>query len=224
MTDFLATKDLYELNAEFEPLTFQERITLLFERFDPEDILITTSLGSTSSILLHLLSKAAPQHPVHLINTGYLFEETLSHRRKIEQKLGVNIVDVHPSSNKHAFTQDNTSWNRNSDLCCFVNKVEPMGRLKKGKKIWISGLLRFQNENRSNLQIFHDTGNIIKFHPIIDMKQEDVGLYHQVFDLPVNALFYQGYGSIGCHHCTAKGEGREGRWLNEQKTECGLHL
>ena len=224
MNDFLTDIDLRSLNSAFEPLTFQERMTLLFEKFDPEDILITTSLGSTSSILLHLLSKVASEHPVYLINTGYLFEETLTHRRIIEQKLGINIENVKPADNKHVFTLENHSWSRNNDLCCFVNKVEPMSRLKKGKKIWISGLLRFQNENRRHLNIFHDAGNIIKFHPIIDMKQEDVGLYHQVFDLPVNSLFYQGYGSIGCHHCTAKGEGREGRWLNEQKTECGLHL
>lgn len=224
MNDFVSDIDLHALNKEFEPLTFQERMSLLFEKFNPEEILITTSLGSTSSILLHLLSKAASQQPIHLINTGYLFEETLTHRRTIEQKLNINIVDVQPSQNKHAFTQDNTSWNRNNDLCCFVNKVEPMNRLKKGKKIWISGLLRFQNENRKHLNIFHQSDDIIKFHPIIDMKQDDVGLYHQVFDLPVNSLFYQGYGSIGCQHCTAKGEGREGRWLNDRKTECGLHV
>ncbi len=224
MSDFPTDIDLTTLNKEFESLTFQERMNLLFEKFDPEEILVTTSLGSTSSILLHLLSKSFPQLPVYLINTGYLFEETLQHRRTIEEKLGINIVDVQPLPNKHAFTYENASYSRNNDLCCFVNKVEPMNRLKQGKKIWISGLLRFQNENRRNMKFFHQSDDIIKFHPIIDMKQEDVGLYHQVFDLPVNSLFYQGYGSIGCHHCTAKGEGREGRWLNERKTECGLHL
>lgn len=224
MNDFLADPDLSKLNAEFEKLTFQDRMNRLFEMFDPEDILITTSLGSTSSILLHLLSNSAKDHPVYLINTGYLFEETLTHRKVIENKLGIRIEDVNPAHNKHQFTFENTSWNRNNDLCCFVNKVDPMNKLKKGKKIWISGLLRFQNENRRHLNIFHETDGLIKFHPIIDMKQEDVGLYHQVFELPVNSLFYQGYGSIGCHHCTAKGEGREGRWLNAQKTECGLHL
>lgn len=224
MNDDSKEIDLKFLNNSFGPLTFQERMNKLFDTFQPEEILVTTSLGSTSSVLLHLLSKAYPDLPVYLINTGYLFSETLQHRRTIEQQLGIQIVDVQPQSNKHAFTAENTSWTRNSDLCCFVNKVEPMNRLKKGKQIWISGLLRFQNENRRHLNIFQQTGDIIKFHPIIDMKQEDVGLYHQVFDLPVNSLFYQGYGSIGCHHCTAKGEGREGRWLNEQKTECGLHL
>ena len=34
----------------------------------------------------------------------------------------------------------------------------------------------------------------------------------------------QGYGSVGCSHCTAKGAGREGRWKGKGKTECGLHL
>ncbi len=224
MKTVLESKELEKLNAKYESLTFQDRLAQLFVDFDPEDILVTTSLGSTSSILLHLLSKVAPEHPIYLIDTGYLFEETRRHKETIRQKLGINIVDVHPAGNKHQFTAENATWAHNTDLCCFVNKIDPMNKLKAGKKIWISGLLRFQNENRRHLGIFHPHRDIVKFHPIIDMKQEDVGLYHQVFDLPVNSLFYQGYGSIGCYHCTAKGEGREGRWLNTNKNECGLHL
>jgi len=224
MKTALGSNELNKLNATYEPLTFQDRVEQLFKDFKPEEILITTSLGSTSSILLHLLSKVAPDHPIYLINTGYLFDETLRHKEHVAKKLNINIVDVHPSENKHQFTQENVTWEFNSDLCCFVNKIDPMNKLKEGKKIWISGLLRFQNENRRHLQIFHQHRDIVKFHPIIDMKQEDVGLYHQVFDLPVNSLFYQGYGSIGCYHCTARGEGREGRWLNTNKNECGLHL
>ena len=34
----------------------------------------------------------------------------------------------------------------------------------------------------------------------------------------------EGYSSIGCTHCTAKGKDRCGRWIGKPKTECGLHL
>ncbi|MEM9329394.1 MAG: phosphoadenosine phosphosulfate reductase family protein, partial [Bacteroidota bacterium] len=149
----LGSKELEKLNAKYEPLTFQDRVQQLFQDFAPEEILVTTSLGSTSSILLHLLSKVAPDHPIYLINTGYLFEETLRHKEHVATKLGINIVDVHPAANKHQFTEENKTWQFNNELCCFVNKVDPMNKLREGKKIWISGLLRFQNENRRHLQI-----------------------------------------------------------------------
>ena len=42
--------------------------------------------------------------------------------------------------------------------------------------------------------------------------------------LPFHPLVAKGYHSIGCKHCTVPGKGREGRWNNSPKTECGLHL
>ena len=42
--------------------------------------------------------------------------------------------------------------------------------------------------------------------------------------LPFHPLISKGYFSIGCKHCTVPGKGREGRWNNSPKTECGLHL
>ena len=33
-----------------------------------------------------------------------------------------------------------------------------------------------------------------------------------------------GYASIGCAPCTLPGNGREGRWAGQEKTECGLHV
>ena len=39
----------------------------------------------------------------------------------------------------------------------------------------------------------------------------------------MNPLHAQGYSSIGCTYCTKPGAGREGRWANLEKTECGLH-
>ena len=215
---------LSDLNLDMKKLDYQERIRFVFDWFGGDDILISTSLGSTSAILLHLISQVAPSHPIYMVDTGYLFDETLKYRDLMQKKLGVNIRCMHPSINKHLFTNEGKSWDFNSDLCCFANKIEPMNRLKKGKKLWISGVLAFQNSNRKNMRVFEKSGVLYKFHPIIDMKKEEVSLYHELFDLPINPLYYQGYGSIGCTHCTSKGEGREGRWLNSNKTECGLHL
>lgn len=217
-------KNIDTLNQKYEKYSFMDRLEKLFAEFDHDKILISSSFGATSSVLLHQVSKVAPNHPVYFINTGYLFEETIQYKNRIQEKFGLtNIVEVGPNGQKHEFTTENETYKTNQDLCCFVNKVEPMQKLKEGKQFWVSGIFRHQNQNRANLRIFEPKDDLLKFHPIIDMSKEDVQLYQDVYDLPKHSLIYQGYGSIGCTHCTAKGDDREGRWLNSGKTECGLH-
>ncbi|MEQ8903833.1 phosphoadenylyl-sulfate reductase [Ekhidna sp.] len=216
--------NLVRLNERYHPLSPLDRMERLFSEFEHDRILMTSSFGTTSAILLHMISKVAPNHPVYLVNTGYLFEETLQYKEEVKQKLALNIIEVGAQENKHQFTQDNQTWRYQNDLCCFINKVDPTDQLKKGKDVWISGLLRFQNANRQHLRIFEPRNELLKFHPIIDMTPEEVSLYHTIYQLPQNKLYYQGYGSVGCTHCTEKGDQREGRWLNNKKTECGLHL
>lgn len=217
-------KNLEELNSRYAGLSYLDRLKNIFNEFAPEDILVTTSFGSSSIVLLHLLHKVRPEHPVYLINTGYLFEATHQYKQELMKRFGLNIVDVHPRQSSHEFTSTHNVWQDNPDFCCFINKVEPMNDLKRGKRIWISGLLRFQNANRSEKQLFEGSHELIKFHPIIDMEQGDVNLYRTIYELPAHPLEYEGYGSIGCEHCTQKGEGRSGRWQGSKKTECGLHL
>ena len=99
-----------------------------------------------------------------------------------------------------------------------------MDRLKEGKKVWISGLLGYQNKHRKELPIFEQKSDILKFYPIIDVSEQEVKNYYETNQIPFHPLQAQGYESIGCAQCTVKGKGREGRWTNTSKTECGLHL
>ena len=216
--------EINSLNQKFASLGPVERLKALFDHVDEQDVLVTSSFGSTSVILLHMLSKARPGFPIHFIDTGYHFEETLAYRKLLEEQFNLRIIDVKAEERKHRFTRDNETWRYNQDLCCFINKVSPVDELKARHKVWISGLLRFQNANRQKMQIFEEKKNIVKFHPIIDMTAEEVSLYTQIYDLPLHPLVHLGYDSIGCTHCTAKGNGRSGRWFNSTKTECGLHL
>jgi phosphoadenosine phosphosulfate reductase len=46
--------------------------------------------------------------------------------------------------------------------------------------------------------------------------------------LPAHPLVAEGYTSIGCWPCTVRpvdpGDVRSGRWVGQDKDECGLHL
>ena len=210
-------------NNEYIPLTPRARLEKLFNEYDNNRILITSSFGSTSVVLLHMISQVKPDHPIHFINTGFLFQETLDYKRQLIKQLKLNIVDVMAKENRHRFTRENHSWRFNHDLCCFINKVDPVNELKASYDIWISGLLAFQNANRRNIRIVEPKKDIAKFHPIIDMTATEVSLYMTIHELPSHPLVAEGYDSIGCTHCTRKGKGRQGRWFNTAKTECGLH-
>ena len=218
------TDEINSLNQKFSSLGPFDRLKAIFEEFDEKDVLITSSFGSTSVLLLHMLSKVKPGFPVHFVDTGYHFEETIAYRQQLEKQFNLQVLDVKAEERKHNFTRDNETWRYNQDLCCHINKVSPVDELKKNYKIWVSGLLRFQNANRENMQVFEEKKDIIKFHPLIDMTAEEVALYLQIYDLAVHPLVHQGYDSIGCTHCTAKGSGRTGRWMSTSKIECGLHL
>ena len=83
--------------------------------------------------------------------------------------------------------------------------------------------MAYQTPFRAHLRIFEKQGDIIKFHPLIDITEKEFEGYFEEKQLPKHPLERKGYGSIGCTHCTAIGEGRSGRWKGSDKTECGLH-
>jgi len=212
-----------EINKSYQPLSFQERLERLFREFPEDKILVTSSFGTTSMALLHLLSKVKPGHPVHFIDTSYHFPETLEYRDKLVDQLGLKVVEVKAEDKKNRFTKENQTWRFNQDLCCFINKVEPLDKIKHNYQVWVSGLLGFQNIHRKSLNVFEHKNGILKFHPLIDISREDLNLYRKLFELPTHELLHQGYDSVGCTHCTKKGSGRTGRWIDIDKTECGLH-
>ncbi|MEM1220402.1 MAG: phosphoadenylyl-sulfate reductase [Bacteroidota bacterium] len=216
--------DLDHLNAIFTPLSFQERLHLLYAYFHQSEVLVTSSFGTQSVFLLHLLHQLKPTQKVHFINTGYHFPETLAYRKLLESSLQLSIIDVHPAPEQHQLSQEQSMWENQPNRCCFYNKVKPLQGVKVGHKVWISGVMGFQTPTRKGLRVFEQSEDIIKFHPFIDIDEGEL-LYHMDrYKLPRHPLEAKGYGSIGCSHCTRKGDGRSGRWSNSNKTECGLHL
>ncbi|MBK8565171.1 MAG: phosphoadenosine phosphosulfate reductase family protein [Saprospiraceae bacterium] len=99
----------------------------------------------------------------------------------------------------------------------------PLDPIKAQHKVWVSGLMVYQTEFRSHLRVFERQGDIIKFHPLIDIDEGEVLYQFSLNNLPKHPLEDMGSGSIGCTHCTKKGEGRDGRFQGQSRTECGLH-
>ena len=210
------------LNEKYRPLSPEERIRMLYSDFSK--VLFTSSFGTTSAILLDLFHKANPDQPVHFLDTTYHFAETLEYKRLLTKLLNLKVIDVKPEEWKNKFTREDQTWSKDPDLCCSINKVEPLDKLKPGFEIWVSGLMKTQTANRKQMNIFEQKDDLIKFFPIIDMTNEESKNYIEKNKLPAHPLLAHGFASVGCIHCTVKGRGREGRWVNRNKTECGLHI
>ncbi len=70
--------------------------------------------------------------------------------------------------------------------------------------------------------------DMVKLCPFANWTEDMIWTYIHAYDLPYNRLHDQGYPSIGCFHCTQPAlnsdDLRSGRWVNHQKTECGIHV
>jgi phosphoadenosine phosphosulfate reductase len=110
--------------------------------------------------------------------------------------------------------------------CCGEAKVDALERALDGVDAWITGIRREQAPTRASAAKFErdERRGIWKVNPLADWTERDLWRYISAHDLPYHPLHDHGYDSIGCAPCTRPGNGREGRWAGEDKTECGLHL
>ncbi|MEM0992580.1 MAG: phosphoadenylyl-sulfate reductase [Bacteroidota bacterium] len=215
--------DIDYLNAVFTPLNYEERLKKLYEVFPSNEILLTSSFGTKSVFILHLLHKLKLHQKVYFINTTYHFQETLDYKDQLIDLFDLEVEEIRPKEVENRITREQEWWLKHRTMCCSVNKVLPLEPIKMRHSVWMSSLMSYQTSFRSNLRIFELQGDILKFHPLIDIAEGDF-LYQMSFHkLPKHPLEAKGYGSVGCTHCTAKGEGRSGRWKGSAKKECGLH-
>ncbi|MEO1023157.1 MAG: phosphoadenylyl-sulfate reductase [Bacteroidota bacterium] len=210
------------LNSTLSTLLTDARLAHILNTYTHQ-VLITSSFGTTSALLLHTLLRIKPDVPIYFLNTGYLFKETLEYMRHLKELWNLNVIEIHPEKREHILTLNEERWKTDPDACCMVNKSMPLNVLKQSHRIWISGLMGYQSEFREQLSIFEPRADIDRFYPFIDWTPELVQEYFETFQIPRHPLEGQGFSSIGCVHCTAKGPARTGRWIDSQKTECGLH-
>jgi phosphoadenosine phosphosulfate reductase len=220
----LSAEQVAELNRIYAPLHFAERLRRLYRDFNPEKVLITSSFAATSAYFLHIISDIRPDQKIAFINTGYHFAETLAYKDYLTKTFGLTVFDLKAEDWKHEFTQKDQTYLKDPDYCCAINKVEPLDAVKPDYHVWVSSLMSWQTDARADMKIFEERRGILKFNPMIDVSRGERDAYIAEHNLPFHPLVAEGYQSIGCTHCTVKGEGRSGRWVGKPKTECGLHL
>lgn len=194
-----------------------------FERYGTAGVVVTASFED--AVLVHLAHRADPRADIVLLDTQYLFAETLWFVDEMTRRFDLNLRVVRPQEH----VRPDNLWQTDVEGCCAVRKVEPLQRALAGKDAWVTGVRRVDGPTRANTPVvaLDVNRNIVKVNPLATWTDDDMALYAQIEDLPANPLTERGYPSIGCWPCTrpvAPGEDRrEGRWAGHGKTECGLH-
>ena len=217
-------KSLEDLHKEFKPLSINQRLKRLRHYFNPQQTMMTSSFGTKSVYLLHHIFESIPDQHIYFLDTKYHFKETLEYKETLRKEFNLRLTYVYPDKKQNDLTTNEQWWVDHPRMCCTANKIAPLEPYIHLHKIWISGLMAHQTEHRSRFKIFEQQGDIVKFHPIIDCTDEEVQKYIDENKLPRHPLEKHGYGSVGCTHCTFKGNGRSGRWQGTTQKECGIHL
>ena len=217
--------------ADLEGLGAEERIHWAKEAYG-EGLVMSTSFGVQSAMMLHMATRVWPEIPVIFVDTGYLFPETYRFAEKLRKRFSLNLKVYTPlwtGARQEAIfgkrweqdLEQLEAYNRD-------NKVEPMNRALQDlrAKAWLSGLRRVQSKSRADLPVVQRQKRTVKIHPVVDWTEKDVYEYMVEHDLPFHPLWEQGYVSVGDWHSTAPlqvGMKAEETRFGGLKRECGLH-
>ncbi len=226
--------DAHRVNERLSDLSAREIVEWASHMFG-DGLVMSTSFGIQSAVMLHLVTQVTPGIPVIWVDTGYLPSETYRFADQLTSRLRLNLhIYRSPISPVEMETQHGKLWESNNagdlDLYDQIRKVEPMNRALRqlGATAWLSGLRREQTEFRKKLSPLTFDGTHYKVLPILSWTSQDVYEYLSAHDLPYHPLFDQGYVTVGDWHSSrplnADDTHERDTRFGGLKQECGIHL
>lgn len=214
----------------------EQRLSAIAQQYPSSKF--ASSLALEDMVITDVIARLALPIEVFTLDTGKLNAETLALLPALAERYpDLNITVYQPqASAAQAFEQQYGAGAMYESVelrrqCCHIRKIEPLNRALEGAQAWLSGQRREQSATRTELayQELDSARQIPKFNPLYDWTEVAIWAYAQKHQLLINALYEQGYPSIGCEPCTRPiklGEDiRAGRWWweNSDSKECGLH-
>ncbi len=226
--------DLKSIERELTNKTASQIVQWAKNKF-PNGLVMSTSFGIQSAVMLHLVTQVIPDIPVIWIDTGYFPPETYRFAEELTLKLSLNLhiyqSDLSPARMEALYGK---LWQENDlealNRYDYLRKVEPMNRALKelNATATLAGLRRDQTDFRSSLETVNLQGEQYKILPILSWSSKDIYYYLQEHKLPYHPLFDRGYVTVGDWHSSrplmASDTNERASRFRGIKQECGLHL
>ncbi len=220
---------LERLRNAYATLSSENLLKAIMLREFPNEVAVASSFGTESAVLLRFVAEIKPDTPILFLRTGMLFDETVEYAARLTKLLKLtNVVPVDPEPDLIASNDpDRDLWISDPDRCCYFRKVRPFKMALRRYSCWITGLKRSHGGVRDRVEPIELEEGQIKINPLAFWSGADIAYAFEQLRLPKHPLMAQGYKSVGCIPCSARGgtasSPRVGRWANGTKTECGIH-
>ena len=233
----LAAPEVDELAATFEARPPEALLRWAIDRFG-DGLAIATSFQAEGMALLDMAWRIDPRVRVITVDSGRLRQETYDLIDRVRDRYGIPIEVFSPEARElESFVGEHgpNPFYQSLELrvrCCDIRKVSPLNRALAGLDAWVSGQRREHLATRRSIGVVERDarhGGMVKLNPLASWSNGQVWDYVRAHDVPHNALYDQGFTSIGCAPCTrptGPGEDpRSGRWWWEggATKECGMH-
>ena len=223
------------LNGD-KTISAEECIRWALQEFGNQ-LVMSTSFGMQSAVLLHMATRIDPNLKIIWIDTGYLHKETYLFAKHLAKRLHLTNLRVYQSDVSPARMEalHGQLWKNDDSVSHRIygalRKVEPMNRALQelGAKALLSGVRSDQTDHRKTLNriVYRDKHpQHYRIHPLLYWSQDDVDAYIAKHNLPYHPLKRKGYVSIGDHHSTTpktKSSSDRATRFNGKQQECGLH-
>lgn len=226
----ISQTDVECIRSVSEQWPAQQVLQWAFDTFGTK-VEIASAFGPEGLVLIDVAARTQKHFSLFVLDTGYLFPETLQLAEEVERRYGVRVEHVLSEITPEGQAQmyQPALWRQDPGLCCQIRKVKPLEKKLATLRAWITAIRREQTlARRSAGKVEWDSKfGLVKVNPLADWTHQMVWDYIRRYKLAYNPLHDRGYPSIGCTHCTqpiAEGEDpRSGRWRGLNKVECGLH-
>ncbi len=187
-----------------------------------KDLVITTGLNLSGTVLIDIAARAGYTGEVAFVDTSYHFAETLKLWQTLEGRYRqLKFTRLQPEfSTGPLFSSDPAA-------CCATNKIAPLNKFLDSRKpsAILNARTRESAITRKSLQVI-EKGNPARINPLIHLTRADLESYAKQRRLAIHPLYQQGFLSMGCWPCTRavkRGEdSRSGRFAGQGRTECGI--
>jgi len=162
--------DLLGLNKKFENLSSEERIKLSSDIFG-ENLILSTSFGKYSAVMLHMTNKIIPSIPILFVDVG-LGNKNYQFKQNLTDLLDLNV---------YTFPIQNG-----------IDKIEAFenGINQLNAKAWLSGVMHHETFYRKNFSFVMQRKDMIyRIYPILDWNEKNCQDYLKKHKLPTNNFY-----------------------------------
>ncbi|MEM7691579.1 MAG: phosphoadenosine phosphosulfate reductase family protein [Pseudomonadota bacterium] len=188
--------DLASANDQLAKASAEQIVRWVAQQGGP--IMLSTSMGSGSAVMLHLIAQHAPSTDVVWVDSGYNTPDTYRFAETIQEELAVKL---------HVYTPLMTAAYRDAvygpiplvddaerhKVFTEQVKLEPFERAIRelAPRIWLTGIRSEESDYRRGLNILtRDSRVDLKVAPIFHWKEIDVQRYLRCHKLPDNLNYF----------------------------------